>query len=100
MLLFLEKVLLLSAFLILRTCHKDLFARIWVDSRIEHHRGEGHWCWGQILYLLKGEVEFTEHLYRESAHICFATTRVRGDKVWDELISQSILAADAVKVTV
>ena len=100
MLPFHEKILFLFTLINLRPRHIHFLSSVWIFAGIEHNRREGHRRWGKILHLLKGEVEVAEHLLGEGLHIAFMAAGVRGDEVWDELISQSILAADAVKVTI
>ena len=96
----LEKILFLFTLISLRPRHIHLLPSIWILAGIEHNGGEGHRRWGEILHLLKGEVEVAEHLLGEGLHIALMAAGVRGDEVWDELISQPILAADAVKVAI
>ena len=98
--LFLEKVLFLFPLISLRASDIDLLPCIWIFTRIEHNRAKGHWCRSKVLHLLKGKVEFTKHLLRKGLHISLVATRVRGDKVRDKLITQSVLATDIIKITI
>ena len=100
MLPFHEKILFLFAFVLLGACHINLLSGIWILAGIEHNGRECHRGRCQILHLLKGEVEATEHLCGEGFHIALVAAGVRGDKVRDKLVAQVMFAADAVKVAV
>ena len=58
----LEKILFLFTLITLRPRHINFLPGIWIFTCVEHNGREGHWGWGEILHLLKGEVKATEHL--------------------------------------
>lgn len=73
---FTEEIGFLPPFLLLRTGDVDFFMCIGVLPGVEHHRREGHWRRGEILYLFEVEMELAEYFRRQRAHVTFGAARV------------------------
>ena len=95
-----EEVALLLALILLRASNIYLFSRIGVDTRIEHHRREGHRRRGKGLHLLKGEVEVAQDLLGQGPHIALRTAWVRRDEVGDELVVETLPATNLLETAV
>ena len=95
-----EEIPLLTAFLLLRACHVDLFARIGILARVEHHRRERHRRGGQVLHLFEREMQPAQHLAGQRLHVAFGAARVRRDEVGDQLVVEPVAAADRAEVVV
>jgi len=91
-----EEILPLGLFLLRSLGAFHRFQRVRVVAGVPRLGRDGHGRGSEVLHLLKLEVEaLGEH--RQFGHIGLGTARVAGDEVGDELLAQTLLAADAVE---
>jgi hypothetical protein len=91
-----EEILTLGEFLFLGFGSKDGLESVGVVTSVEHLCGSCHRCRGKVLHLL----QFVAHLLGKVSKLChvlLTTTRVRGDEVRDELLTQTFFLVYAVK---
>jgi hypothetical protein len=91
-----EEVLALGEFLPLTLGREDGFKGVGVVARVPGFSGDGHGRGGKVLHLFEVEVELLGE-YGEFSHVLFLTAGVGGDEVGDDLLSQVLLAVDAVE---
>ena len=84
-----KEILALGEFLFLGFGSKDGLESVGVVASVEHLGGSCHRCRGKVLHLL----QFVAHLLGKVSKLChvlLTTTRVRGDEVRDELLTQTL----------
>ena len=89
-----EEIAILLFFLFGCSRDVDRFARVWIDTSVEHCGRQGHRRRREVLYLFR-PIMHALGLLGQQNHIAVSTSRVRGDEIRDELLVQSRLFVDA-----
>ncbi len=91
-----EEILTLGLFLLWCLGTLDRLQRVGIIACIPGLSRDRHGCWGEVLHLFELEVKALGQ-YCQFCHVRLRTSRVAGDEVGDELLTQALLTTDAVE---